>query len=158
MGDSGIRGAQAHTLYLGTERGFTYRLTLTAVPRDSAQILIRNAALATDSSAVRAAEPSGYTEALVELVRAAAGRTSMAGYVVEPGPAQADAPAADLVEVWRGPEFTVRVFRLEDEAVADASDLGERAGPDVAAAWVSDDVAGSGERLAVVVERGRRAP
>ena len=34
------------TLYLGTEQGFTYRLSLTVVSRDSAQILIRNAAVA----------------------------------------------------------------------------------------------------------------
>ena len=33
------------TLYLGTEQGFTYRLSLSAVSRDSAQILIRNAAI-----------------------------------------------------------------------------------------------------------------
>ena len=31
------------TLYVGTEEGFTYRLTLSVVSRDSAQILIRNA-------------------------------------------------------------------------------------------------------------------
>jgi len=62
------------------------------------------------------------------------------------------------VEVWRGLQFTVRVFRLADVAVFDASSLGERAGPGVAAAWVSNGDAGSGERLAVVVERGRPAP
>ena len=32
------------TLFLGTEKGFTYRLTLTPSDRDSAQILIRNGA------------------------------------------------------------------------------------------------------------------
>ena len=32
------------TLFLGTERGFTYRLTLAVTERDSAQILIRNSA------------------------------------------------------------------------------------------------------------------
>ena len=36
--------ASALTLYLGTERGFTYRLSLTVAERDSAQILIRNSA------------------------------------------------------------------------------------------------------------------
>ncbi len=36
--------APAQTLYLGTERGFTYRLSLTIAERDSAQMLIRNAA------------------------------------------------------------------------------------------------------------------
>ena len=37
------------TLYLGTEQGFTYRLSLSAVSRDSAQILIRNAAVGAGS-------------------------------------------------------------------------------------------------------------
>ena len=38
------------TLYVGTEQGFTYRLSLSAVSRDSAQILIRNAAIAAGSA------------------------------------------------------------------------------------------------------------
>ena len=41
---AGDRGARSVTLFVGTERGFTYRLTLTPSDRDgSAQILIRNA-------------------------------------------------------------------------------------------------------------------
>ena len=157
VGDSGFRGAPARALYLGTERGFTYRLALMAVPRDSVQILIRNPALEADAPA-RDAQPSVYTDELVALVRAAAGRSPMAGYAIEPGPVYSDPAAAGLVEVWRGLQFTVRVFRLTDVAVSDASSLGERAGPGVAAAWVSSGDAGSGERLAVVVERGRPAP
>ena len=39
----GTSGHEPVTLFVGTERGFTYRLTLTPVRRDSAQILIRNA-------------------------------------------------------------------------------------------------------------------
>jgi len=37
------------TLFIGTERGFTYRLTLTPSDRDAAQILIRNAAVLPDA-------------------------------------------------------------------------------------------------------------
>ena len=37
------------TLYLGTEQGFTYRLSLSVVSRNSAQILIRNAAVTASS-------------------------------------------------------------------------------------------------------------
>ena len=45
------------TLFLGTERGFTYRLTLTPDTRPSAQVLIRNAAAAADPAAQAAAVP-----------------------------------------------------------------------------------------------------
>ncbi|MXW90821.1 MAG: hypothetical protein F4Z47_03375, partial [Rhodospirillaceae bacterium] len=46
------------TLFIGTERGFTYRLTLTPSDRDAAQILIRNAAVLPDA-AVTAAPLAG---------------------------------------------------------------------------------------------------
>ena len=157
-GEPGIGAAPAHTLYLGTERGFTYRLTLAAVPRDPAQILIRNDAAANDLPA-RVTELAGYVEDLVELIRAVAKRAPLAGYAIVPGPAQEDAPAVGLVEAWRGREYTVRVFRLADDAVSDAAAIGERAGPDVAAAWVSGEARGvGGGRLAVVVERAGGAP
>ena len=40
------------TLFLGTEKGFTYRLALAATMRDSAQILIRNPEAAAPKTAV----------------------------------------------------------------------------------------------------------
>ena len=39
-----VRAGDSVTLFIGTEKGFTYRLTLTPAVRDSAQILIRNGA------------------------------------------------------------------------------------------------------------------
>ena len=59
--------------------------------------------------------------------------------------------AGSLLEVWRGPRFTARVFRTR--AAGDASRLADRAARPVAAAWLSAPGSGAnGERLAVVVE------
>lgn len=149
------------TLYLGTERGFTYRLTLTVAERDSAQILIRNTAAAASGSADIAAD--GYSNELAALIRAVARREPVPGYVIVPAPDVMDPPpAVSLVEVWRGPRYTARVFRAPADGIDDASALVDLDGPRVAAAWLSPDGRGQdGERLAVVVEdRGeaRSAP
>ena len=152
------------TLYVGTEEGFTYRLTLSVVSRESAQILIRNAAAAApDAWSSNAAAPSvaGYQNELVTLIRAVARRESLPGYirVVAPEPPQpgstAEIPPAQqsFVELWRGPRFTARVLRTPTEGVADAEQLAKLAGSDVAAVWLSAPGRGSGGgRLAVVVE------
>ena len=152
------------TLYVGTEEGFTYRLTLSVVSRDSAQILIRNAAAAApDAWSSNAAAPSvaGYQNELVTLIRAVARRESLPGYirVVAPEPPQpgltAEIPPAQqsFVELWRGPRFTARVLRIPAEGVADAEQLAKLAGSDVAAVWLSAPGRGpGGGRLAVVVE------
>ena len=152
------------TLYVGTEEGFTYRLTLSVVSRDSAQILIRNAAAAApDAWSSNAAAPSvaGYQNELVTLILAVARRESLPGYirVVAPEPPQpgstAEIPPAQqsFVELWRGPRFTARVLRTPTEGVADAEQLAKLAGSDVAAVWLSAPGRGSGGgRLAVVVE------
>ena len=72
------------TLYLGTEQGFTYRLSLTVVSRDSAQILIRNAAVtARPVDRVRTVGGDRRGE-LVSLVLAVARREPVAGYVIVP--------------------------------------------------------------------------
>ena len=80
------------TLFVGTERGFTYRLTLTPVARDSAQVLIRNADAVPDA-AVRApaAGDSAHVATLVKLLRAVARREPLPGYEIhrEGGPASA---------------------------------------------------------------------
>ena len=47
------------TLFIGTEKGFTYRLTLIPAARDSAQILIRNADAVPSSAAFTAAPSAG---------------------------------------------------------------------------------------------------
>lgn len=140
------------TLYLGTERGFTYRLSLTVVERDSAQILIRNAAAAASGSPDAAAD--GYPNELAALIRAVARREPLPGYVIVPAPSVIDPPAAgSLVEVWRGPRYTARVMRTSADSADNASALADFGGARVAAAWLSRDRVGpEGERLAVLVE------
>ena len=143
------------TLYLGSERGFTYRLTLTTADRDSAQILIRNANIATatdERGGVRAFESAaeGRLGELVALIRAVARGEPVPGYaiVVEPpvGEVLSD-PAA--IETWRGARWTARVFahgnvfphgnwpEHGDDGILDAAALAEAAGPGVVAAWMS---------------------
>lgn len=129
------------TLYLGTELGFTYRLSLTPVARESAQILIRNpAATATatgDGSTIRSGEREGYEQGLAELVRAVARRRPPSGYVVVPAPEAQRWPAGvRAVEIWRGPRFTARVLRVGSGAPVNAKELAAMFGPDVAAAWL----------------------
>ena len=79
----GGRHAEA-SLFIGTERGFTYRLTLTPVDRDSAQILIRNAealpGAGETAAATAAAKSDPHIAALVRLVRAVARRETLPGY------------------------------------------------------------------------------
>ena len=64
------------TLFIGTERGFTYRQALTPVPRASAQILVRNADA--DPAEAYGPVPGGdpHVSALVRLVRAVAARAA----------------------------------------------------------------------------------
>ena len=145
--------AAAATLYLGTERGFTYRLTLTVAERDSAQILIRNAATSAGSGRGDI-EADGYPNELAALIRAVARREPLPGYVIVPAPNVTDQPSAgSLVEVWRGPRYTARVFRTSAVGGDDASALADLQGPSVAAAWLSPDRRGlDGDRLAVLVE------
>ena len=145
--------APAQTLYLGTERGFTYRLSLTVAERDSAQILIRNTATSAGSGRGDI-EADGYPNELAVLIRAVARRKPLSGYVIVPAPNVTDPPSAgSLVEVWRGPRYTARVFRTSAGGADDASALANLEGPRVAAAWLSSDGRGpEGERLAVVVE------
>ena len=140
------------TLYLGTERGFTYRLSLTVAERDSAQILIRNTAAGGSGSAELAAD--GYPNELAALIRAVARREPVPGYVIVPAPNVMDPPSAgSLVEMWRGPRYTARVLRTPADGADDASALADLQGPRVAAAWLSPAARGAdGERLAVVVE------
>ena len=81
-------------LFIGTEKGFTYRLTLTPSDRDSAQILIRNGAALTRAEAGAAVPATGAdprigvrgrprVAAPVGLIRAVARREPPAGYAIE---------------------------------------------------------------------------
>ena len=161
--------AEPVTLYLGSERGFTYRLVLTVAERDSAQILIRNVAPAAASgghggSRAFGSNADGRIGELVGLIHAVARREPLAGYeiVSEPdatgrNPSAGRSPAA--IEAWRGPNWTAHVFARRDVlaqgevAVMDAAALAEAYGPGVMAAWVSaPGRAPDGGRLAVIVE------
>ena len=155
-------------LFLGTEKGFTYRLTLTPSDRDSAQILIRNGAAVARSedpaAATAGADPrigslprtrSGVgggprVAALVGLVRAVARREPPAGYAIETGTGRVIG-GLPVIETWRGRRYTAHVVE-GDNAVADAADLAGTMAIRAAAAWLATPGTGpSGGRLAVIV-------
>ena len=140
---------QTATLFLGTERGFTYQLTLTVADRGAAQVLIRNpeAAETTDTSTPGDARIT----ALVALIQAVAERTPPAGVTVE-GATGARRAGLEVLETWRARRFTARVLALPPGAPTDAATLGAQGGPAVAAVWVPE---GDAPRHAVVVETSR---
>ena len=148
------------TVFVGTEKGFTYRLTLTPADRDSAQILIRNGE-ALPNVANRAPPPgdSAHIAALVRLVRAVARRELLSGYGIETG----HGPSVDgltLIETWRGPRFAALVIEAARPVSKDADGSAGLAGTieqtleagRVAALWLAAPGTGpSGGRLAVAV-------
>ena len=140
------------TLFLGTERGYTYRLSLSAVSRGSAQILIRNAAIGADDVSTITAD--GRRGELVSLILAVARREPLAGYVIVPAhETEESSGRGSLVEVWSGARFTARLLSLPAGRVGDAQRLATRAGPGVAAAWLSPPGWESDDtRTAVLVE------
>ena len=148
----GSGGAPA-ILFIGTEKGFTYRLTLTPSGRESAQILIRNgAALARAEAAasVQTAASGPRVAALVGLIRAVARREPPAGYAIETATGRAIG-GLPVIETWRGPRFAAHVVE-RDGAAADAADLAGTMGLRIAAAWLAGPGTGpSGGRLAVIV-------
>ena len=148
------------TLFVGTERGFTYRLTLTPSDRDSAQILIRNAAAVPATAVFAPASGSDpHVAALVRLVRAVARRDLMPGYAVHAGGAALQ-PGLTVIETWRGPRFAALVFEAARPASKDAGGAAGLAGTigrlpgigPVAALWLAPPSTGpSGGRLGVAV-------
>ena len=165
------QGAAAHdpvTLFVGTEKGFTYRLTLTPSARDSAQILIRNAEALPGPAAVVPASAGGpHVAALVKLVRAVARREPLPGYTIHSGGASAPA-GLTFIETWRGPRFAALVFeaarpappgsrsgagRGADGSAGLAGTIGSLPGMGrVAALWLAAPGTGpTGGRLAVAV-------
>ena len=162
----GQAGPEAVTLFIGTEKGFTYRLTLMPVERDSAQILIRNAAVAAAGAAAGLAPGDPrigvrgrpHVAALVKLVRAVARREPLPGYEIHTG---GPAPAGlTVIETWRGPRFAALVFEADRPASSDADGGAGLAGTigglpgigRVAALWLAAPGTGpSGGRLAVAV-------
>ncbi len=144
------------TLFVGTEKGFTYRLTLTPAVRDSAQILIRNAAVLPDAAALApAVGDDAHIAGLVRLVRAVARRQLLPGYEIL---ASAAGPAAGLtlIETWRGPRFAALVFETARPASGGAGLAGTIEGLGgagrVSALWLAAPGTGpSGGRLGVAV-------
>ena len=122
------------TLFIGTEKGFTYRLTLTPADRDSAQILIRNAGAAAAAADTPAAAADPHIAALVRLVRAVARREPVPGYEIHAGlaprfggrdrlpPIRAGLSIAGLtlIETWRGPRFRALVLEADPLPAASA--------------------------------------
>ena len=145
------------TLFLGTEKGFTYRLALTVSDRDSAQILIRDpdAAASVETGGAKASDPR--VSALVRLIRAVARREPPPGYAIEAGDGDGGG-IAQFIEIWRGPRFMAGVLETAPHGPADAPTLAALYGPDIAAAWLSAPGTGpTGGRLAVVVHDVRGA-
>ena len=167
----GTSGHEPVTLFVGTEKGFTNRLTLTPAVRDAAQILIRNAdamPVASITGAVRKS-PAGdpHVAGLVKLVRAVARRELPPGHDILAGTGAA-ASGLTLIETWRGPRLAALVFEAARPASenADGAWPGHRSGlaglagtigalagtGRVAALWLAGPGTGpSGGRLAVAV-------
>ena len=147
--DGGASSDRGVPLFIVTEKGFTYRLTLTPAPDGAAQILIRNPAAAGGAEAAAGRDPR--IAGLVALVRAVARREPLAGYAIEGGAAGSGvAGVPRRIETWRGPRFAAHV--VEAGAVADAAALAGTMGGHAAAAWLAAPGTGpSGGRLGVVV-------
>ncbi len=143
------------TLFIGTVKGFTYRLTLRVAARGSAQILIRNAAAAPREESPRPGY--GRVSALVALVRAAARREIPPGYVIETFSGTPVTEGLTLIEVWRGTRFIARVFEADLGSGDDFETLMQSLAPGVAALWLAPPASGpSGGRLAVTVREASR--
>ena len=156
------------TLFIGTERGFTYRLTLTPSARDAAQILIRNADALPDMAAGASRSPVSASDphiaALVKLVRAVARREPLGGYEILTGGSVSTA-GLTLIETWRGPRLRALVLEADRLPSAFAGGPSGLAGTiaalpgagRVAALWLAAPGTGpAGGRLAVaVVETAR---
>ena len=155
------------TLFVGTEKGFTYRLTLTPSDRDSAQILIRNAAALPGAAPGAPAPPSDpHVAALVLVVRAVARRAPLPGYAIHGGSGPSSA-GLTVIETWRGPRLSALVFEAgpsasggADGAAGLAGTIGALPGAGrVAALWLAAPGTGpSGGRLAVAVVEPDAAP
>ena len=148
-GPEGSDGAVA-TLFVGTEKGFTYRLTLTASNRDSAQILIRNAQALPDAAGIMPSVASdAHIAALVRLVRAVAGREVLPGYGIETG-GGSPIDGLTLIETWRGPRFAALVVEAARPASQDAEGTWPGHGPGLAGlAGTIEGVAGIGRVAAL---------
>ncbi len=154
------------TLFVGTERGFTYRLTLIPAVRESAQILIRNAAALPGAAVADAVAGGPHIAALVRLVRAVARRETLPGYAIARG-GGVSPDGMNFIETWRGPRFAALVFEAARPASADADGGADLAGTigalpgvgRVAALWLAAPGTGpAGGRLVVAVTESAGEP
>lgn len=152
-------------IFIGSERGFTYRLELLPVLGGASQVLIRNPAAGIAKDPVSATAGESRVAEIAGLIRAVANRQPLPGYSVarvadQPGGMPGSPPIlangvgfpadAALLEIWRGARFEAIAVALgPDGASIDAAGLAGRFGPGVLAAWI-DDVGTPGARLAVV--------
>ena len=141
---------EALTLFIGTAKGFTYRLTLRTATRGSAQILIRNAAATPRAESSR---PEGNrVGVLVALVRAVARREVLPGYAIEKQTVTSGTEGTVFIEVWRGRRFTARVYEIGSIPGDDHQTIMQNLAPGAAALWAAEPASGpSGGRLSVVV-------
>ncbi len=139
-------------LFVGSEKGFTYRLVLTPSQGGPAQILIRNPEIAAASGTAAAGE--ARIGAIAALIRAVANRAPLAGYRIEGGGDAGDG-AVEVVEVWRGPRFSAWVVALGADGPRAPETLAARLGPGIAAVWLAGPEAGFPVgRAAVAVHEG----
>ena len=163
--DAGAEGDPV-TLFVGTERGFTYRLTLIPAVRDSAQILVRNATARPGAAVADPVAGGPHIAALVRLVRAVARREALPGYAIARG-GGVSPDGMNFIETWRGPRFAALVFEAARPASADADGGADLAGTigglpgvgRVAALWLAAPGTGpAGGRLVVAVTESAGDP
>ena len=136
--------ASSAVLFVGTEKGFTYRLTLTPSDGGPAQILIRNPeAAGANRDLSSAGDPR--IAALVRLVRAVARREPLAGYAIHPGDAFS---GLTVIETWLGLRFSALVFEAGPSAPEGAKGAAGLAGTIGGLAGVGHT--GDGARLAAL--------
>ena len=138
------------TPFLGSEKGFTYRLTLTPIQGGPAQVLLRSPQAVTGRATLSESDPR---------IGAVVRREPLPGYVIEAEPL-ALSDRFETLEISRGPRFTAGVLDLGPDASADSAAPATRLGLVIAAVWVAEIGTGNGPaggRLAVAVTRGREA-
>ncbi|MDE0331662.1 MAG: type-F conjugative transfer system secretin TraK [Nitrospinae bacterium] len=139
------------TLFIGTAKGFTYRLTLRTAARDSAQIMIRNA-----DAAPREESPApreGRVGAIVALVRAVALREVLPGYVIHTTSETSRPEGLALLETWRGRRFIARVYEVDSALGDDPEALMRSMAPGAAALWSGKPASGPSDGRLVVTVR-----
>jgi len=142
---------EALTLFIGTAKGFTYRLTLRTAARDSAQIMIRNA-----DAAPREESPApreGRVGEIVALVRAVALREVLPGYVIHTTSETSRPEGLALLETWRGRRFIARVYEVDSALGDDPQALMRGMAPGAAALWAGKPASGPSDGRLVVTVR-----